>query len=701
MVNVLNYNHPATEYISGNPYGGGSIAAMAFTSSSSCRFALNHEALWRAKFADRECNDVADKLPLVRDCLLKGDYDSAKILTNHYFAGRGALYPRGRRMDPYQPAGDLVITSDGGDFTDYLRTLNMETAVFNSKYVKNGIAHKLTSFIDINSSVFALRLTSDKKNDLDVILERQRDSECSISYEFFDNKNAFAMHGRFSEGKDFTLYAEIVTDGGTERKSNGLAVSGATKTDIFLTIDVSDTAIVPEASSFEKLYDSQTKEFSKRFNSFSISLDGEESDLTTDERVRLFHEGGEPLMPITYFNFGRYLMICGSSGKLPLNLQGKWNYDLKPGWNCDYHNNINLQMNYWFAETLGFSDCHEIMLDFILSMEAKGREAAKKLYGCRGIYLSLTTDVSGSVTPESFGYGAWLGAAPWYCAHLMQHYEYTLDLDYLKNKAYPFMKGTAEFFEDYLVDVNGMLEIMPSQSPENSFKEAGPDKEFVSICISSAMDVELVTELLEICIRASEILGADEEKREKWADMLKKLSKLQIGSDGRLLEWGQEFTENEPGHRHFSHLYGLHPGTLFRPGDKYYKAAEKSLDFRLSHGGGYTGWSRSWVACLMARLNRGADAYEHIRALICDFATESLLDLHPPRIFQIDGNMGGTSAICELLWRDCYGELELLPGIEGLPKEWQSGSVKGAKLRGGKTLDFTWKDGKVVEKKIY
>jgi len=694
---TLTYSSPTTEYMSGLPYGGRSIAAMALCSGTDHRIALNHEALWRANYANRTCRESADNLPLVRELLLKRDFESATALSHYYFGGGGGGAPFGvkKHVDPYQPAGDLIIRAGDGEFTSYRRTLELDKAVFTADYTKNNINYSIESFTDINSGTLAAKLTSSVPSDAEITLTRIEDPDCTITYVHRESESSFTMTGRFPEGVVFTVFTKIITNGTISAVDKGYSIRNASNTDIFLTISLTETPIKPQSLLYSDLLASHTAKFSEMFSRCRLELDGEESNLDTDERVKAFRAGGEPLVPLLYFNFGRYLMLCGSTGELPLNLQGKWNDELRPPWDADYHNNINLQMNYWFAEELNMPECHEVLIDFILRMADSGREAAKKLYGCRGIYISQTTDASARITPEAYGYAVWVGAAPWFCAHLMKHYDYTLNKEYLLNKAYPFMKDSALFFEDYLYDVNGTLEIMPSQSPENSFVECN-NKGGISACISSAMDVELVTELLQNCIRAAQILGIDEDKISQWKIILSKLAKVKIGSDGRRLEWGEELTEAEPEHRHISHLYGLHPSALFKPGDELYKAAELSLDTRLAYGGGHTGWSRSWVSCCMARLGRGADSYEHLRELICEFATVSLLDLHPPRIFQIDGNMGGTSAVCELLFRSCYGKIELLPSINGLPNEWQSGKLYNVCAEGGFTVSFEWKNGKVT-----
>ena len=281
------------------------------------------------------------------------------------------------------------------------------------------------------------------------------------------------------------------------------------------------------------------------------------------------------------------------------------------------------------------------------------------------------------MTPEAFGWAVWTGAAAWIAQHFYRHFQYTEDMQFLKERCYPFLKEVAAFYEDYLIEQNDRLVIVPSQSPENRFPASG-DKYPVSICTNCAMDIELITEVMTHAIASARILQVDETKIATWQSILNHLPPLKIGSNGQLVEWSDEFEEVEPGHRHFSLLYGLHPGELIAPGSPLGKACERTLDLRLAHGGGHTGWSRSWTACFMARLGRAEEAWEHLTALIADFATSSLLDLHPPRIFQIDGNMGGTAAICEMLMRSTSSDLYLLPA---LPPAWPCGSVNNFRGR--------------------
>ena len=440
--------------------------------------------------------------------------------------------------------------------------------------------------------------------------------------------------------------------------------------------------------------------FSKIMNGIKLELDEDESlnRLSVGERLNRIREGRRDNGITTlYFNFGRYLMMSSSiNGDLPANLQGKWNDSINPPWECDYHFDINLQMNYWMSEPCNMPDCAEALLKYTESFYASGQEAAEMLYGCRGIYLPLQTDAWGISTSESFGWSAWIGAAPWIAQHFWQHYLYSGDIEFLRSRGYKFFKAVAEFYEDYLVeDENGVMQIMPSQSPENSFVEAcGGSNMPVGICISSAMDVQLAYDALGYAAQTANILEVDEEKAKHWKRLQSMLPDFKIGADGRLLEWGGEFEEKEPGHRHLSHLYGVYPSDLFtaetRP--EKYEAARKSLEFRLEHGGGHTGWSRAWVACLQARFGNAEAFYEHFVALIRDFATETMLDLHPPRIFQIDGNLGAVAALLEAVVSFTDGKVHLL---RSLPEEWSCGRLEGIKVPGGLIINVTWKDRRI------
>ncbi|MBT3271900.1 MAG: hypothetical protein HN368_02000, partial [Spirochaetales bacterium] len=437
------------------------------------------------------------------------------------------------------------------------------------------------------------------------------------------------------------------------------------------------------------------------YGGMSLELPLKEIDLPTDRRMQLLREGkSDPSLVLTYFNYGRYL-LCSSSATatLPANLQGKWNEDLSPPWNSDYHHDINLQMNYWITEPAGMEAYTEALFQHIERFVPHARKAAADLYDCRGVWFPIQSDAWGRATPEAFGWAVWIGAAAWLAQHMWWHWEYGRDKSFLIERAYPFIKEVAAFYEDYLIeDENETLQIVPSQSPENRFVETG--SEFpVSLCVSASMDIELTWDLLTHAVQASEILEIDEDKRAVWNTILNKLPELKLSEEGYLLEWNEDFKEQEPGHRHFSHLYGLFPGEQFHPDrtPDLYKAAIKSLRRRLAHDGGHTGWSRAWTACFFARIGEGNESMSHLAHLITDFASDTLLDLHPPCIFQIDGNLGGSAAVLEMLLQSYYGEIHLLPA---LPDSWPEGKVRGLRARGGYRIDIEWSDSALTSASI-
>lgn len=700
MKKQLWFNTWTEEYMEGLPVGNGRIAAMMLGRPEKLRIALNHEWMWRGENRFREFPDMSAHLPEVREALLAGDFLKGTELANRYFGGNGGIAEGKNRVDPYQPVGDLWLEIQADSVRNYRRSLDLDTGLAVTEFDAEGAHIQQKLFVSCSHGLLIAEMTATRPVDTDVILSRIPDPRCVLTY--VQEDDGLRMQGAFLDGIRFEARVKPETDGIWATDGSTIKVRNASRLLLLLQIGTDAKGSSPEAEMrfpesrcFDNLFASHSEQFGRLKGDAVLDVDVPDCHLPTDQRIRLFREGGDPALPLLYFEYGRYLMTCGSSGELPLNLQGKWNDELLPPWEADYHLDINLQMCYWFVETLGMDKAADALFNLVERYVPYGRTMAKHLYGCSGFTLTLQTDVWGRITPESFGWAVWVGAAPWLGQHLFQHWRYTKDRNFLQNRCYPFLKEAAAFFEDYLVKKDDELWILPSQSPENRFEGTGNWP--VSIGINAAMDIQLVQELMLSAAECADILAVDQEKAALWRDIAARLPKLTVDSRGRLNEWDTERPAVEPGHRHLSHLYGLYPSQLFTPGSTEWLAAERSLDDRLRHGGGHTGWSRSWVTCLMARLGRSEEAWQHLTALIGDFATVSLLDLHPPRIFQIDGNMGGTAGICEMLMQSRRDWLILLPA---LPEAWRKGSVRNFRGQDGITVSFAWEDGTLTSCEI-
>lgn len=442
---------------------------------------------------------------------------------------------------------------------------------------------------------------------------------------------------------------------------------------------------------YNELKSRHISNYQELYNRVKLSLsDNKNNNLTANINNNLIYE--------LYFNFGRYLLIsCSRPDCLPANLQGLWNKDMAPAWDSKYTININTEMNYWPAEICALSECHKPLFDLIKRMVVNGRITAQKMYGCRGFVAHHNTDIWADTAVQDWWVPGsyWVMGAAWLCTHIYAHYEYTMDIDFLE-EFYPIMRESAVFFEDFLIEHEGYLKTCPSVSPENRF--ILPNGEIGSNGIGSTMDNQILTDLFSQCISSAKILKKPQSEIAEYETILNKLQPTRIGKYGHIMEWDKDYEEQDMGHRHISHLYGLHPSNQISidKTPELAKAAIVTLERRLSHGGGHTGWSRAWIINDYAKLCMGNEALNHLKLLLTKSTLPNLFDNHPP--FQIDGNFDATTAIALMLVQSTIDTITLLPA---LPDEWCNGHVNGLKLCGGLTIDISWSNNMLDSLTLY
>ncbi|MDO1451385.1 glycoside hydrolase family 95 protein [Rhodocytophaga aerolata] len=731
------------------PVGNGRLGAMVYGGVFGERIQLNEASLWDGYPRDAANPLSAKALPQVQQLMFDGKIDESEQLAEKTMLGIPL------RINPYQSLGDLFIEHlhDKADtvYTQYRRWLSLDSAVAVTQFQMKGVNYRREVFASNTDSVIVIWFSCDKPNNLNlrIKLMREKDAVSSVST---SEPNTIAMQGRIHRlddktkkpvGMRFNAYIKAVSNTGkiAVAKNGVMTVKEASELVLYMTAATSYNKKDPSSSCLQiirkaanqpvtTLFSAHLADYQSLYNRVKINLSAQADpfELPQDKRLaRVIKNSFEdPYLSELLFQYGRYLLIASSrKGGLPANLQGIWNQSMNPPWSSDFHININLQMNYMAAEAVNLSECTLPLFSLIDSLAVHGKHTAKMMYNARGWVVHHLTDVFWRTAPADGVVGVWPMGGGWLAHHLFDHYLFSRDQTFLRDRAFPLMKGAAQFYLDFLVPIPegmpmaGKLVTNPSHSPENAFEKA--DGSQFQFTYGATMDIQICRELFTSCLQAIDELSTpekpfDQQFKAELKKALANLAPMQISPrTGILQEWIEDYKEPEIGHRHISHLYSLFPGNLINAQTlDFYAAARKSLERRLKgnpnfateeaknryksygsylDGKSFGGWQSVWIAMMWLRLGEAEEAYKHHQYQLKYGMKPNLFGA----AYQLDGTFGSSNVVAEMLLQSNTGALNLLPA---LPKFWQAGFVSGLRARNGYEVDIRWEKNQLAEAKI-
>ncbi len=740
--NRLWYKSPAKEWTDSLPLGNGRIGAMIFGGIKRERIALNEESLWSGYPKDKNRKDAAKHLPAAIELAFQGKYEELSEYVENNMLGD--------YTESYLPLGDLYLEFIGFDenkVSEYIRELNMNEAKTRTSFKLGDTGICSEAFVSNKDQAFFMKIQGDKPGKIGfrlsfdsklknhtfakencLYIDGLCPSHVEPSYLYSENPVIYEEEPEKKGIKFFGAVKVIAKGGSVKAAGNDLLIENADEAMLTFAVRSSFNgfdkqpftegkdceALVKEdldkleGLDYETLLFRHTEDFSKLFNRVDFYLeDKNATDIPTDERLERFAAAKDDKeLFMLLFQYGRYLLISSSRpGNLAANLQGIWNEELRAPWSSNYTLNINTEMNYWPAENCNLPECHEPLFDLLDNLQVTGKKTAEVHYGARGVVSHHNSDIwcisnpVGRTDRGSIGYAFWCMSFGWLCRHLYEHYEYSLDMDFLRNRAFHAIKNAVTFFLDILVDDGeGHLIVSPSTSPENAFLKDG---KILKVSKTTTMSTAIVKECFLNFLSACEKLSLDDELKEKVLEAVKKLPDYKIGKRGNLCEWDEDYDDAEETHRHISHLYPLFPGEEIniRENPELSEGCRRALEIR---GDGGTGWSLGWKINAWARLGDGNHAerllknqLNFVKTNVCDYSNgggtyRNMFDAHPP--FQIDGNFAASAGIAEMLLQNTKDGIILLPA---LPDSWKEGYIKGLRGKGGVLVDICFKENRL------